>query len=72
MGGKGHTIDIKPYADAFFRYGDYGFTNSGHHGTPEERYLALKAGYNYRLRHEAIPVSAAANEGISFLREYIH
>jgi hypothetical protein len=72
MGGKGSQIDVKPYADAFFRIGDYGFTDAGHHGTPEERYLALKAGYNLRLRKTYARVSEAANEAEGFLKEYIH
>lgn len=72
MGGKFSTIDVRPYADAFFKFGDYGFTNPDHHGTPEERYFVLKAGYNLRLRNPDLHVSRAATEGQSFLKEYIH
>jgi predicted metallopeptidase len=72
MGGKFGSIDVKPYADAFFKIGDYGFSDPDHHGTPEERYFVLKAGYNLRLRSRDLHVSQAAREGESFLKEYIH
>jgi hypothetical protein len=72
MGGKGEMIDVKPYADAFFRIGDYEFNNAGHHGTPEERYFVLKAGYNLRLTKSSAPVSQAAKEAENLLKEYIH
>lgn len=64
--------DYKGYADAFFGLGDYEFTNTEHHGTPQERYLALKAGFNLRARNESMSVPDAAREGEGFLKEYIH
>src|SRR5262249_42632574 len=48
MAGKKPSIDLESYAHAFFKIGDDEFTNPDHHGTPEERYLALKEGYAHR------------------------
>ncbi len=72
MGGKYGAIDIKDYADAFYKIGDYGFTRASHHGTPAERYLALKAGFNFRIRNNSESLASAAQEGEGFLKEYIH
>ena len=72
MAGKDRTIDVRSYADAFFKIGDYGFTEPDHHGTPEERYFVLKAGYNYRLAKPAAGVPDAAKEAETVLKEYIH
>jgi hypothetical protein len=72
MGGKDRTIDLKPYAEAFFKIGDYGFNDADHHGTPEERYFVLKAGYNYRLSKPSAPLADAAREAETVLKEYIH
>jgi hypothetical protein len=71
MASKDRTIEVKPYADAFFKFGDYGFTNARHHGTPEERYFLLKAGYNYRLSQSSASVADAAKEAETVLKEYI-
>jgi predicted metalloprotease len=72
MGGKDRSIEVKPFADAFFGIGDYEFTNPEHHGTPQERYLALKAGYNYRrLSNPSGSVTEAAREGEAVLKEYV-
>lgn len=72
VGGKDRTIDVRPYADAFLKIGDYGFTDVGHHGTPEERFFVLKAGYNYRLAKQSASVADAAAEAETVLKEYIH
>ena len=72
MGGKDSAIDLKPYTDAFFNIGDYGFTEPDHHGTPEERYFILKAGYNFRSAKPTASVAEAAREGETVLREYVH
>lgn len=72
MAGKDRTIDVAPYADAFFKIGDYGFTDAQHHGTPQERYFVLKAGYNYRLANASASIASAAKEGEKVLSEYIH
>src|SRR5262245_2448852 len=72
MAGKDKTIDVRSYADEFFKIGDYGFTEPDHHGTPEERYFVLKAGYNYRLARPTTRVTDAAKEAEAVLKEYIH
>jgi hypothetical protein len=72
MGGKSGSIEVKDYANAFFEIGDYEFNAPAHHGTPAERYLALKAGFNLRIRHKSASVRDAATEAVAFLKEYIH
>lgn len=42
----GYT-DIADAARTFYRIGDYEFNSASHHGTPEQRYSCLMAGYNY-------------------------
>lgn len=42
----GYT-NIVEAAKTFYRIGDYQFNSPGHHGTPEQRYNTLMAGYNY-------------------------
>lgn len=72
MGGKFGSIDVKDYANAFYETGDYSFNEPAHHGTPAERYLVLKAGFNLRVRNKSTSVSDAAREAEGFLKEYIH
>lgn len=72
MGGKSGSIEVKDYANAFFEIGDYEFNAPAHHGTPAERYLALKAGFNLRIRNKSTSVRDAATEAVAFLKEYIH
>jgi hypothetical protein len=55
-----------------FEIGDYEFNAPAHHGTPAERYLALKAGFNLRIRNKSTSVRDAATEAVAFLKEYIH
>jgi hypothetical protein len=71
MGGKDRSIDLKPYTDAFFEIGDYGFTNPDHHGTPQERFFVLKSGYNHRLSKPNATLADASREAEKLLREYI-
>jgi len=72
LGGKFAHIDMKDYADYAYRIGDSNFTEVTHHGTPPERYLATKAGFNLRLGNRSLGVANAAREGDAFLKEYIH
>ena len=72
MGGKDRNIDVKPYADAFFKIGDYEFTQADHHGTPEERYFVLKAGYNFRRSQTSATIASASDQAEKVLQEYIH
>jgi predicted metalloprotease len=72
MGGKSGTISITDYTNAFFDIGDNQVKNADHHGTPEERFLAIKGGFNYRVRNKSRNVAQAAQEAEGFLREYIH
>ena len=61
MGGKDSAIDLKPYTDAFFNIGDYGFTEPDHHGTPEEKVfhsqgrLQFAIGQTHRLSRGGSP-----------------
>jgi hypothetical protein len=72
MGGKDRAIEVRPYADAFFQIGDYGFSDAAHHGTPQERYFVLKAGYNYRRARPSTSIADASKQGEVILKEYIH
>lgn len=38
--------EIEPFAESLFETGDYNFRSPAHHGTPEERVSAMKAGFN--------------------------
>jgi hypothetical protein len=71
MAGKDSSIDVKSYADAFFKIGDSYFTSPDHHGTPEERYIALRMGYARRLDRPYEWVGSAADHGEQVLKFYI-
>jgi hypothetical protein len=71
--GRKHAktpLDLKDYFDAFYALGDYEFESKDHHGTKEERYFAIKAGYNLALGNSSAGADFAAAQGETFLKEY--
>jgi hypothetical protein len=64
-------VKLNDYFDAFYALGDYQFDQKDHHGTREERYIAIKAGYNLSLGHRNEGIVFAAAQGEAFLKEYI-
>jgi hypothetical protein len=64
-------VKLNDYFDAFYALGDYQFEQKDHHGTREERYIAIKAGYNLSLGHKNEGIVFAAAQGEAFLKEYI-
>lgn len=71
--GRKHVktpLDLKDYFDEFYKLGDYQFESKDHHGTKEERYFAIKAGYNLALGNSAAGAGFAAAQGETFLKEY--
>ena len=59
--------DLETLARKIFELGDNNFTSIGHHGTPEERHVALRAGFRYYLQHPQNDVTAALAEGEAFV-----
>jgi hypothetical protein len=71
--GRKHAktpLDLKAYFDEFYSLGDYQFESKDHHGTKEERYFAIKAGYNLALGNSNAGADFAAAQGETFLKEY--
>jgi hypothetical protein len=64
-------VKLNDYFDAFYALGDYQFDQKDHHGTKEERYIAIKAGHNLSLGHKNEGIAFAASQGEAFLKEYI-
>ncbi|MGD9918500.1 MAG: hypothetical protein AB7U46_10795 [Paenirhodobacter sp.] len=61
---------IDTFAQALFELGDDHFSQIGHHGTPEQRYVAMKAGFNYYRSFPGRGIEPALLEGEAFIREY--
>lgn len=59
--------DLETLSRKIFELGDNNFTNPGHHGTPQERHIALKAGFRYYVANPKSEVAAALAEGESFV-----
>ena len=59
--------DLDTLARQIFEFGDNAFDNVGHHGTPQERHVALMAGFRYYLKNPNGSVSAALTEGEAFV-----
>jgi len=64
-------VKLNDYFDAFYALGDYQFDQKDHHGTKEERYIAIKAGHNLSLGNKNEGIVFAAAQGEAFLKEYI-
>lgn len=54
--------DISSFARSVFSKGDYNFTSSSHHGTPDERLAAMRAGF----------ASSATTVNVAFRESLIH
>ncbi len=69
MGTKfGHKPeDLETLARKIFELGDNNFTNVGHHGTPQERHVALRAGFRFYTTNPDSDISAALTEGEAFV-----
>ncbi|HAY3549827.1 neutral zinc metallopeptidase [Elizabethkingia meningoseptica] len=67
----GYT-NISEAARTFYRIGDYQFNSPGHHGTPEQRYNTLMAGYNYSqlqtMNNYAYTLADAVNNAVLYVR----
>jgi hypothetical protein len=57
---------IAVFARSLFNMGDYDYNNPRHHGTPEQRFEAMKRGYEIGSQNAAF--QNAAEEGASFVR----
>lgn len=68
---KNEKIDIADYTDRFFEMGDYDFSNATHHGTKEERYATVKAGFNLYLNTSNASVGYASDQAEKYIKEYI-
>lgn len=56
---------VEIFARSVFAKGDYAFNDPGHHGTPEERFAAMKGGYDTGLGGHSF--GAAAERGAGFV-----
>ncbi|UXX84547.1 hypothetical protein [Roseovarius pelagicus] len=59
--------DLETLARKIFELGDNNFTNIGHHGTPQERHVALRAGFRYYVNNPNSNITAALVEGEAFV-----
>jgi hypothetical protein len=59
--------DLETLARKIFELGDNDFTNPGHHGTPQERHIALQAGFRYYVTNTDRDIAAALAEGETFV-----
>ncbi len=64
---------VQEAALSFFKKGDYLFNSPAHHGTPEQRYDCLKAGYelaqSYSIRSEYLTLEEAISSAIEYVAE---
>ncbi|MEI4194485.1 hypothetical protein [Roseovarius sp. E0-M6] len=61
--------DLDTLSRKIFELGDNNFTNIGHHGTPQERHVALRAGFRYYLENPTRDIAAALTEGEAFVTD---
>ena len=59
--------DLETLSRKIFELGDNNFTNVGHHGTPQERHIALRAGFRYYVTNPRSDITAALAEGEAFV-----
>lgn len=68
------TTFAQEAAISFFQKGDYSFNSPLHHGTPEERYACLLAGYqlayNYNSQGQFLNLETAFNNAIQYVAEF--
>ena len=57
--------DVRPALQSFFEHGDYGFNRRDHHGTPEQRLLAVQSGY----QSSELPLEEALWLGLEFVHK---
>jgi len=57
---------IAVFARSIFNKGDYNYNDRNHHGTPEQRFEAMKRGYEIGSQNTAF--QAAAEDGANFVR----
>lgn len=65
-------VFVPEVIEAFMSRGDYDFNSPGHHGTPEERYDALMAGYEFvsmaNRAGVAINIANVSNKAYVYLK----
>lgn len=59
--------DLETLSRKIFELGDNNFTNIGHHGTPQERHVALRSGFRYYVNNPDSDIAAALAEGEAFV-----
>ena len=59
--------DLETLSRKIFELGDNNFNNVGHHGTPQERHVALRAGFRYYATNPHSGVQNALREGEAFV-----
>jgi hypothetical protein len=60
--------DAYQAAASLYYKGDYDFNDRDHHGTPEERLKAFRAGYEFNLRSNVPSGALAYQAGINYIR----
>jgi len=60
---------VQAFGESLFGHGDYGFNDAAHHGTPAQRVSAMRAGYAYAMRENALAKCAA--DGVAFVRSLV-
>ena len=60
--------DIKASAMQLFDGGDWAFNSPTHHGTPNERYAAFRAGVEFNLKLNKPDAGKAYDQGLEYLK----
>lgn len=64
--GARSNDSITSFADSLFSRGDYNFNDPSHHGTPNQRVSAMRAGYSVGLTN--VSITTAAERGAEVVR----
>lgn len=60
---SGKKVNVRTVASATYDIGDYAYNNPAHHGTPVERTVMLKEGFETHKRNQNLNINQVSNAG---------